>query len=102
LTALEKKPSLDENNDLAIDILSKYGDLLFEKDDYLMAQKIFERLVDFLERKRKSGGGMAEEGGEGTEEEGGEEGSSLAYEEIWMETQEKLELVREVNSTEDF
>lgn len=94
LTTIENKPSLDENNDLAIDILSRYGDLLFEKDDYLMAQKIFEKLVEFLETKRKVGVEDREASAKG-------EGSSLSYEEIWMETQEKLELVREVNSTED-
>jgi hypothetical protein len=64
LTALENKPSLDESNELAIDILSKYGDLLFEKDDYLLAQKIFEKLAEFLEGKRKGGGEEEEDSGE--------------------------------------
>jgi tetratricopeptide (TPR) repeat protein len=114
ISALENKPSSAENSELLIDLLARYGDLLFEKDNYLVAQEVFEKLMVCLEKKRleedeethsgcrDNGRSPRSEGeGEGDEASVGSGGHRSPYLEIWIETKEKLDLVREVNSTDE-
>ena len=78
ISVLEDKTTVDEDGILKITVYQKFSDLLIENDNFELAQGVLEKLMAILENKKED----------------------LEYEELWLETKEKLDFTIEINTTE--